>query len=133
MDSITLDFSDASFDVNEENTFIIEDDGMIYMSDGGEAPIGDVGVTYERTDNNSTVIGAAAITVPQSFGEIFEFEFDDAADEYAMRFESGTSGVVTVKTAEDLMPNVMDGELFELTSTIEFNDGEDLGGEDLGW
>ena len=35
MDSITLDFSDASFNVDEENTFIIEDDGMIYMSSGG--------------------------------------------------------------------------------------------------
>ena len=77
MDSITLDFSDASFNVNEENTFIIEDDGMIYMSEGGEAPIGDVGVLMIETDNNSTVIGAAAITVPQSFGEIFEFEFDE--------------------------------------------------------
>ena len=77
MDSITLDFSDASFDVNEENNFIIEDDGngMIYMSDGGEAPAGDVGVAYDREDNGNTVIGAAAITVPQSFGEIFEFEF----------------------------------------------------------
>ena len=40
-----------------------------------------------------------------------------------MRFESGTSGVVTVKAAEDLMPNVMDGELFEITSTIDLMDG----------
>ena len=39
MDSITLDFSDASFKVDEENTFIIEDDGMIYMSDDGAVPL----------------------------------------------------------------------------------------------
>ena len=69
MDSITLDFSDASFNVDEENTFIIEDDGMIYMSDDGAVPAAagaNVSVSYDRDDdNNSTVIGAAAITVPR--------------------------------------------------------------------
>ena len=81
-----------------------------------------VSVSYDRDDdNNSTVIGAAAITVPQSFGEIFEFEFDDVVDEYAMR-SSSAPVVVTVKAAEDLVPNLMDGELFEVTSTIKMGE-----------
>ena len=44
MDSITLDFSDASFDQEDVNTFIIEDDGMVYMADGNPTPVGDANI-----------------------------------------------------------------------------------------
>ena len=37
MDTI-LDFSDASFDVDQDNTFIIEDDGLQYIA-GENSPV----------------------------------------------------------------------------------------------
>ena len=76
MDSITLDFSDASFNQEDVNTFIIEEADMVYMAeDGSTTPVGDanigVSASYDKDDDGVTTISAAQISIPETFSEIF--------------------------------------------------------------
>ena len=131
MDTITLDFSDASFDIDQDNTFIIEDDGLQYFmgDDSGNAvpaTMSNTGVSAEFKDDGDDVIntiGAATLVHPGSIGEIFEFEFEPAETEgdpgtYTVRSDAGATGILSFQMSESLAPDLMNGELMQLTSTV---------------